>query len=51
MYSSDFPHEVNAATCKKELDELIENAELSTSDQEAILYRNALEFYGLRGGF
>ena len=29
MYSSDFPHEVNAATCKKELNELIENGELS----------------------
>ena len=35
----------------KELDELIENAELSTRDQEAILYRNALEFYGISGGY
>jgi predicted TIM-barrel fold metal-dependent hydrolase len=47
MYSSDFPHEVNAATCKKELDELIENGELSEADKEAILKNNAVEFYSL----
>ena len=47
MYSTDFPHEVNATTCKHELDELIENAELSANDKEAILYRNAEWFYGI----
>jgi predicted TIM-barrel fold metal-dependent hydrolase len=47
MYSTDFPHEVNAATCKKELDELIENGELSEADKEAILKNNAVEFYSL----
>ena len=47
MYSSDFPHEVNATTCKHELDELIENAELSADDKDAILYRNAESFYGI----
>ena len=47
MYSSDFPHEVNAATCKKELDELIENGELSRADKSAILCENALRFYGI----
>lgn len=47
MYSSDFPHEVNAATCKHELDELLENRELTSGDLEAILHRNAVEFYGL----
>lgn len=48
MYSSDFPHEVNAQTCKHELHELIENEELSKDDKEAILCRNALAFYGGR---
>jgi uncharacterized protein len=47
MYSSDFPHEVNAETCVRELDELTENPALSAEDKEAILYRNALEFYKL----
>ena len=47
MYSSDFPHEVNAATCKKELAELVENPELSETDRDAILYQNAIRFYGI----
>ena len=47
MYSSDFPHEVNSETCRHELDELIENKELSKNDKEAILYKNASQFYGL----
>jgi predicted TIM-barrel fold metal-dependent hydrolase len=47
MYSSDFPHEVNSETCRHELDELIENEDLSDDDKEAILYRNASEFYRL----
>ena len=47
MYSTDFPHEVNAATCRKELDELIENDELSEEDKDAILQNNAVEFYRL----
>jgi uncharacterized protein len=46
MYSSDFPHEVNAATCKQELDVLIENKELSDGDKVAILHDNAVAFYG-----
>jgi predicted TIM-barrel fold metal-dependent hydrolase len=48
MYSTDFPHEVNAETCKKELAELIANDALSEADKDAILCRNAEEFYGLR---
>jgi predicted TIM-barrel fold metal-dependent hydrolase len=48
MYSSDFPHEVNAATCKKELAELVENEGLSDHDKNVILQRNAAEFYGLK---
>ena len=47
MYSTDFPHEVNAATCKHELDELIENKDLSEADKAAILYQNAERFYGI----
>jgi predicted TIM-barrel fold metal-dependent hydrolase len=48
MYSTDFPHEVNAETCKEELAELIENDALSDVEREAILHRNAEEFYGIR---
>ena len=47
MYSSDFPHEVNAATCKKELIELSDNNQLSEADKVAILRSNAVEFYRL----
>jgi uncharacterized protein len=47
MYSSDFPHEVNSETCRHELDGLFENEDLSDDNKEAILYRNATEFYGL----
>jgi predicted TIM-barrel fold metal-dependent hydrolase len=47
MYSTDFPHEVNAVTCKKELNELIENDELSEADKDAILQNNAIKFYRL----
>ena len=48
MYSTDFPHEVNALICKKELAELVENRELSDEDKDAILARNAEKFYGFR---
>jgi uncharacterized protein len=48
MYSTDFPHEVNAETCKKELNELIENDGLSEADKDAVLYANAIEFYGIK---
>jgi uncharacterized protein len=46
MYSSDFPHEVNSETCRHELNELIEHADLSDQDKDAILYGNAMKFYG-----
>jgi uncharacterized protein len=48
IYSTDFPHEVNAATCEKELTELIENHDLSDADKDAILHSNAVEFYRLK---
>ena len=38
---------MDAATCKKELDELIENGELAEADKDAILYKNAVRFYGI----
>ena len=49
MYSSDFPHEVNAETCRKELAELVENEALSEADKDAILWQNAAQFYSLDG--
>jgi predicted TIM-barrel fold metal-dependent hydrolase len=47
VYSSDYPHEVDAETCKHELEELKENKELTNEDKEAILFRNAQRFYQL----
>jgi uncharacterized protein len=46
LYSSDFPHEVNLATCKEELEELQETPELTPADVAAILHGNAERFYG-----
>lgn len=48
MYSSDFPHEVNAETCKRELLELFENKDLSEKAKDEILYGNALYFYDIK---
>jgi len=47
MFSSDYPHEVDAETCKHELAELRDNPELTPEDKEAILFRNAQRFYQL----
>jgi predicted TIM-barrel fold metal-dependent hydrolase len=47
VYSTDYPHEVDADTCKHELEELQENPELTALDKEAILFRNAQRFYQL----
>ena len=47
IYSSDFPHEVNILTVQEEIDELLENEELSAEDKEAILHKNSQRFYGL----
>ena len=48
LYSSDFPHEVDAASCKEELEELMENEKLTKVDKEAILSKNAEKFYRLQ---
>lgn len=47
LYSSDFPHEVSNESCKHEIEELLENKELSQADKEAILHGNAERFYRL----
>jgi len=47
LFSSDYPHEVDAETCKKELLELHENSDLSDVDKQAILAHNAERFYRL----
>ncbi|HXG53030.1 MAG TPA: amidohydrolase family protein [candidate division Zixibacteria bacterium] len=47
VFSTDYPHEVDAETCKHELEELQENPELKTEDKQAVLSRNARRFYGL----
>jgi predicted TIM-barrel fold metal-dependent hydrolase len=47
MFSSDFPHEVNAQTVQKEIRELREREEISAAAKDAVLYNNAARFYGL----
>jgi predicted TIM-barrel fold metal-dependent hydrolase len=47
VFSSDYPHEVNAEICRHEIEELLENDEISQSDKEAILCHNAARFYNL----
>ena len=47
MFSSDFPHEVNTQTVKKEIRELRERTEISEPAKRAILRDNAARFYKL----
>jgi predicted TIM-barrel fold metal-dependent hydrolase len=47
MFSSDFPHEVNAEMCQRELAEIKEAPELAAEDKAAILAGNAQRFYRL----
>ena len=49
VFSSDFPHEVTAATCRHEIDELLENPALAGADKQAILANNAERLYGPLG--
>jgi len=45
IFSSDFPHEVNAEMCKHEMHEILESDDLSHADKEAIFAGNAKRFY------
>ena len=47
LFSSDFPHEVNLDSVRGEIEELIEMEELTSGEKEAILHRNAQEFYSV----
>jgi predicted TIM-barrel fold metal-dependent hydrolase len=47
VFSTDYPHEVDAQTCKHELQELRENPQLNEADKKAILCGNAQRFYQL----
>ncbi len=47
MFSSDFPHEVNNATCKDAIRELLKKEDLTSADKAAILHGNAERFYNL----
>jgi predicted TIM-barrel fold metal-dependent hydrolase len=47
VYSSDFPHEVNNEFCKHEINEMLENEDLTAADKAALLHRNARRFYNL----
>ena len=45
IFSSDFPHEVNAEMCKHEMQEILESEALTQADKEAIFAGNARRFY------
>jgi predicted TIM-barrel fold metal-dependent hydrolase len=48
LFASDYPHEsFNAQTCRREIDELLERADLSEADKAAVLAENARRFYGV----
>jgi predicted TIM-barrel fold metal-dependent hydrolase len=47
VYSTDYPHEVNNEFCKHEINELLENDEITDADKAALLHGNARPFYGL----
>jgi predicted TIM-barrel fold metal-dependent hydrolase len=47
LYATDFPHEnTTAQTCRHEIDELLERADLTNPAKEALLATNAMRFYG-----
>jgi uncharacterized protein len=48
VYSSDFPHEVNNASCKHEIAKFLANDDTAAADKAAVMHANAERFYGLR---
>lgn len=49
LFASDFPHEVSAASCRHEIEEIVESPELTDADKKAILGENAERFYNYHG--
>jgi predicted TIM-barrel fold metal-dependent hydrolase len=48
LFASDFPHEIfDAATCRHELDELLNRDDLTEEDKEAVVGGNAQRLYRL----
>jgi len=45
LYSSDFPHEVNTDTCKEEIQELLDNEEITEEAKMDVLHENSRRFY------
>lgn len=45
MFASDFPHEVSAADCLHEIEEIRESPQLTPADKAAVLSGNAERFY------
>jgi predicted TIM-barrel fold metal-dependent hydrolase len=48
MFSTDFPHEVDAKRCQHEIDELLERDDLDDEAKETVLWRNASHLYGVK---
>lgn len=47
VFSSDYPHEVNAQTIQHEIDELLEVDTITQADKQAVLADNARRFYAI----
>jgi predicted TIM-barrel fold metal-dependent hydrolase len=46
LFASDFPHEcINAASCRREIDELLSREDLTMEQKEAVLGGNATALY------
>ncbi len=48
VYSSDFPHEVNNESCRREIAEFLDNPAIAEADKAAVMHGNAERFYGLK---
>lgn len=48
FYASDYPHEPIDSEMRHELEEFLENESLSRDARQNIVYRNAVNFYGLK---
>lgn len=48
VFSSDFPHEVDAPTCRAVIDRVLNHPELTAEDRDALLGGNATRLYARR---